>query len=285
MGWIASAILSCVFWGTGDVLGVSVSRKMGGPSVTTWAAIFALILFLPYAATQTGLLSGLGWQHLLVIAVLGIIWTIGNVCFNEGLRLSNAPAVGTIAAGYTTVTVLLSVLFLGEQLTLIQAATIALVYIGIALASLRAGPSGLTFRDRGVVLALIAMVCWGVFFAFLKPVVRAVGWFWPFYLILFLFPLIMLFQRLRRQPLVSPFRTGAWRLLLPMVLLLRSADFSFNYGISVGDISVVAPVAGSYPILFVLVSSLIYRDPVSKRQWTGIAAALVGIVFLLIVSS
>jgi len=68
------------------------------------------------------------------------------------------------------------------------------------------------------------------------------------------------------------------------VILLGSADFSFNFAISRGLTTIVAPIADSYPALFVLLAFLIFKDPIKKQQIFSIVTTLFGIILLSVFS-
>ena len=65
-----------------------------------------------------------------------------------------------------------------------------------------------------------------------------------------------------------------------MMTLSTAANLGYNIGISSGYTSIVAPIAASYPVLFVILSSWYFREPLFRRQVVGIATSLVGIVAL-----
>lgn len=218
---------------------------------------------------------------------MGSIYIIGNVSFNEALRISNVSLVGTIAASFAAVTLLLSIVFLGESITSRQSLAILVIFLGVILATLNFTDlkKGNILGNKGIGLALVSMIAWGTYFAFVKILVKEIGWFWPNYISFGLFPFIYLFMRVRRIKLVS---INYKKALLPIVMsafLLRSGDFSFNYALSSGLASIIAPIAGSYPTLFVVLAFLIFKDPITRQQIGGIITTLIGIVLLSIFSS
>ena len=68
-----------------------------------------------------------------------------------------------------------------------------------------------------------------------------------------------------------------------MVVLITAADFSYNLGILAGYTSIVAPIAGSYPIVFVALSRLVFKEKLTLIQKSGIVFTLIGIVTIGIV--
>ena len=54
----------------------------------------------------------------------------------------------------------------------------------------------------------------------------------------------------------------------------------FNLGLTLGYSSLIAPVAGSSPVLFVVLSRFVFKEPLTGQQKTGIIFALAGIVLI-----
>lgn len=280
---ILFALVSYVGWGVGDIFGTIASRKLGLFSVTFWSSILTLIIFSAYTPLAFSELQGLTQNLLVLNVVLAIILLVGFLSFNEGLITSTASLVGTIAASFSAVTVVLSIIFLNESITLKQTIAMLVIFTGLIL-------STLDFNDlrkrrlilnRGVAMALIAMVTWGIYFTFVKLIVREIGWFWPNYISFMVFvPLILLFTKFRNTAIRKPTFKGAMPFLVLTALFLRTAEFSFNFAIDNGLTAVVAPIAGSYPTLFVLLAFLVFKDPITRQQIAGVITTLAGIVLL-----
>lgn len=271
----------------GDIFGAIASRKIGAYSTTFWSFVIAVIFFGFYTPFAFKELHKISLEIILLNLFLGILFIIGNTVFNEALRISNASLVGTIAASFAALTFVLSMIFFKESVTIRQLIFILVIFTGVILSSLNFSDlkNKKLFSDKGILYALIAMVCWGVYFAFIKIPVKEIGWFWPNYFTFLLFPLIFLYMRFRKIKLEKPNYKKA---MLPLIIggiLLRSGDLSFNYAINNGLTAIVAPIAGSYPTLFVFLAFLVFKDPIKKQQILGILTTLVGIVFLSFLSS
>ena len=95
-----------------------------------------------------------------------------------------------------------------------------------------------------------------------------------------LFPVLYIVMRARSIPLSSPTVNSALVPLVVSTLMVRTAEFSFSLGISRGFTSLVAPIAGASPVLFVVLAFLVFKDPITKQQILGIITALIGVVLL-----
>lgn len=276
------ALVSYIGWGTGDIFGTAASRKIGGAATTFWTFLIGFVLFSLATPFMYSSLSGMTWPLFILNVVLGFLTVSGNVALNEAFMRSNASVVGTISASFAAIVVLFSVLFLGETVSPAQVVATVVIFSGVILCTLdvKELQTGTSKIDTGILLALYAAVSFATFFVFIKPVVHAVGWFWPNYISFFWFPCIYFYMRYRRIPLVGikDMKTAAWILL--STALLRTADVVFNISVSLGLTTFVAPIAGSYPTLFVVLAFLVFRDQIKRQQVLGIICSLVGIVIL-----
>jgi drug/metabolite transporter (DMT)-like permease len=283
---ILFALVAHIGWGTSDIFGAMASRKIGGYSTTFWSYLVRipfLALFLPFDMENV---RSLTWSAFLISGVLSMVLLTGTAFFFEAFRGGNPSLVGTIGSAFTVPTVILSVLFFGERLDLYQTLAIAVIVVGLVMTSLdfkEVRQKGVVL-DRSTALALLAMLTWGIYFAFIRIPVEEIGWFLPSYISFFFAPFVLVLMRLQKVPLESPTAKGVLPSFIGLVLLGTAANFGYNLGISSGYTSIVAPIAGSYPVLFVFLSALIFKEPVNRQQLWGMIVSLVGIVVLSLLS-
>lgn len=276
------ALISYFGWGSGDIFGTIAARKLGAYSASLYSYILRIGIFGLYIPFALADLSNLTRDTFLLNIGLGVLLLIGFVAFNEALRIANPSLVLSIAASFAALVVVLSVIFLKETLNSPQMVAILVIFAGILLSTLdfKGLRSGSFKLNRGVFLAFVAMVTWGIYFTFIKIPVQQIGWFWPNYISFTLFPLIFLYTKVRKIKLVPPTDKRGMLAVLAAVLLTGAAEFSFNFAISKGLTSVVAPIAGSNPTLFVILAFFVFKDPISRQQIAGIFSTLIGIVLL-----
>lgn len=91
-------------------------------------------------------------------------------------------------------------------------------------------------------------------------------------------------MRARGIKLEKVTKNKAFLILVIATVLVRLAEFAYSLGISYGQVAIVAPIAGANPTLFVLLSFLIFKDPITRQQIAGIITTLIGIVLLSVFS-
>lgn len=283
---IVFALIAFLGWGVGDIFGTLATRRLGSLSTSAWsmaAGVLISVLFIPLIHST---IQNLTLSILAINILLGLIFLLGMICFNEGLRVGNPSLVGTIAASFAAVSVVLSVIFLKEKISTNQMFSIALIFLGLILSSLHtASKESKNTCLTGVIFALITTITWGIYYAFIKIPVESIGWFWPQLITLSLFPVVFYFMSVRRKKVQIPsLKHNALFLVLINGFLVGGGEFAYNFAISNGYTAVVAPIAGSYPVLFVILASFIFKEKTTLRQNFGILTTLLGIVFLSILS-
>lgn len=277
------ALITFFGWGTGDLFTIVATRKIGAAQTTFWVFFFSFVLsllLLPLFSHNFGLIT---IPLLTLNIILGILFISGNVLISEAFRISSAPLVGIIIQAFPAVVLLLSSLIYKDTITSIQAIFISIIFAGVFLCSVDINKlrSSEKIFDRGTFLALIAMVFLSVFFTFSRVLINAYGWFLPTFIATACFPLIYLFIKKEGGKLYIPKQRNILFATFMVGLLIRSGDFALNYGLSIPNASsIVAPIAGAAPILFVIMSYFIFKDKLTKQQIAGIITALIGIFLL-----
>lgn len=279
---ILFALVAHVGWGTGDIFAAITSRKIGGYSTTFWSYTLRIPLLALYIPFDMDNVRAITPYNFLMSALLSVVLLLGTAFFFEAFRGGNPSLVGTIGSAFTVPTVILSVLFFNERLDFYQTVAIVVIVVGLVITSLDFASlrQKQTVLDRSVALALLAMLLWGIYFAFIRIPIEEIGWFLPGYIGFFFAPLVLILMRWRGVSLQWPTENGALLPFMALLLLGTAANFGYNLGISAGYTSIVAPIAGAYPVFFVFLSSLIFQEPLQKQQVCGIVISLAGIVAL-----
>jgi len=276
------ALISYIGWGAGDIFGAIATKKIGGYSLTFWSCIFWLLMPIPFIPFFIHELNNASLGIIAFLLSLNALTLVGLVSFYEGLRKGPVSLVITISASFAALVVIFSTLFLGERLSISQIISIVAIIAGVILSSLNFKE----IREKklrlttGIFLALIAMVLWGITYTFIKIPIREIGWFWSNYFFALLFPLVFLYMRFRKIKLNLINTRNTFLSTLFNAVFIDLGGFSFNYAISKGLVSIVAPIAGSYPTLSVLLAFIFFKDRITKQQILGIVTTLIGIVLL-----
>jgi drug/metabolite transporter (DMT)-like permease len=279
---IIFAILSYFGWGSGDVLGVAATRKIGTFKSTFWIYVGGLLitsLYIPFALHD---LAHLTIPILIINVFLGLFLAVCFLAFNEALRIGNSSLVGTIAGSFSGVVVILSLIFFGESLSFVQIISIIVILIGVVFSSLNLKElkNKKVFENRGILLAILVMFGWGIGFTFIKIPIKQIGWFWPSYIIDLSGFIFLLLASIGKLKTLKAIPRNGFLLSIFDGFLQNVGGFSYSFALSMGAAAIVAPIAGAYPTLFVFLSRFVFKDRLTKQQGFGIVVTLVGIVLL-----
>lgn len=276
------AFLTLIGWGMGDIFGTVAIRAIGSLAANFWWSLFGFIfasLYIPWAGGISD------FRYFFLAILLSLIDIFGNLFFYKGLQYGNASLNGTITGSYAFITVLISIFFFKETVTIFQFFGIVLIMIGIILGSLNFSQMKKMklkeiFSDKGVKYSFLAMLEWGIYFSVIRIPAEKIGWFWAGYPIYFLGAIIMFLLLMPNKFTSVHMDRKILFMMLLFVVFTVSANFFYNIGILHGFTTIVAPVSGSYPILFVLLAGLFFREKLNRQQKAGIISSLAGIVLI-----
>ncbi|KKS97669.1 MAG: hypothetical protein UV73_C0006G0023 [Candidatus Gottesmanbacteria bacterium GW2011_GWA2_43_14] len=276
------ALLALVGWGTGDIVVAKVSRKIGNRlTAFIWliASFILSSLYLPLAGPVND------WPMLTAATLLGFAGTLGTILYFQALEIGNASLVGTISGAFPIVTVPLSILLFRESLSWVQFAAIFLTLAGLILSTLHTDDIknrnlDRLLKEKSILFSFATLLIWGIYWTLVRYPVEKIGWFWTAYPSYLFFFVMIFFKMVKNYKIKTLMNIKLAFLILLMSSLTTIANFAYNLGITYGYTSIVAPVAGSSPVLFVILSRFVFRDKLNLQQKIGIITTLTGIILI-----
>ena len=150
---------AAVCWATGTLSAARASRLVGARSVLVWVMIVGFVVTAPIAAAS-GVPAGLGARELGWMAVAGAGNVAGLLLAYEGMRIGKVSIVAPISSTEGAIAAVLAVAT-GEALGGASAALLALIAVGVVLASLAPSTGGGTHTTRSTLCAAGAAVSFG----------------------------------------------------------------------------------------------------------------------------
>jgi drug/metabolite transporter (DMT)-like permease len=310
---VTYGLLSALSWGISTILAAVAARRIGALRTVVVGEVAGLAGYLALFAFGHFSLRGVGsTAWLLVLA--GVIAVVGYLALYRGLESGHVGLVSAISACYGGVIALLSVVLLGEHLTLAATAGVVATVFGVMLAVMRrstipdpgaaevvppapagtvpiaqavAVPAGATETAMvaapaiGVAFGLVAALCYGVGGFMIGRYTRNLGWLVP--VVIARGGAMVLLLGLLATPLRGP--TGG-RIApgLTWALAAGLADAAglifFARGDQVGLVAVTAAVSSAYPIIPLVGGMLIFRERLMRQQIAGTILILAGLILL-----
>jgi drug/metabolite transporter (DMT)-like permease len=276
--WFFYAVVTMLFWG---VWGAFIERpeKNGFPA-TLGYAVWALTM-VPCAVVA---LAVIGWvpehdlRSILLGSAAGLLGAAGQLVLFDTLRRGPAYLVFPVISLSPVVSVLLSVLLLGETASPRAWAGIVLALLAMPLLSYQPGSPSSPAKGRlWFVLALLVFLAWGIqayVLRFANATMRSESIF--FYMTLtglLLVPVAVWMTDFRRPINWGP--SGPW-LAAPIQLLNSIGALTMVYAFRHGKVIIVSPMINALaPVITIVLSLLLYRVIPHRVVVAGMALAAV----------
>jgi uncharacterized membrane protein len=282
---IVYGLFSLMGWGVTDFLAAKASRDIGyyrallGMQIVACIGLFGYFVF----ARPEG-----SWSLTTVATVVGVsvLFTAGSLAFFRGMQIGALAVVSPVTSAWALVTVVLSLIFLGESLDQWQIVGVGLTIVGIVLTSLNFKELAQTSRAKlaqGAGFAFLAMLGFGVAMPFMTPLVDTMGWFYPSLIERFAsVVLLIVYALVARVPLRSEGRFSVLPLVVIVVIgLLDAASFlSYCFGTQLALTSIIAPVVSTGPLITVALAAAFYREKMQLTQGVGLVVTVSGLFLL-----
>lgn len=276
--WLPLALATALTLGFSQVA-AKRGTNVFGPRRMAAAVAFGEAAFFALAYGVSGA-PPLVWSPAAASAlVTGAVGMAGLLVYFEALARGTVSRIGTMAAAYPAVTVVLALVLLQEVLSPLQAMGIAFLIGSATLLGYResadAGPAGRTTAA----LVLVVFMLSGIWGLLVKITVDELG---PARTFAFFALAAILVGGLRLLlPSVLPESTSLPHrdLVWPAVTILAGGMgiILVTLAFSLGPASLVAPVTGAYPVVIVLVARPILRESVGPWEAVAVLCFLAGL--------
>jgi transporter family protein len=276
---------SAIGFGLADLFGAVSTRRTGVLRTllviqSVDLAVLSALLLTPISGSLEA--SGEAWAAILVSGVLG---TFSFFCFYRALQLGPIAIVSPVFASYAAITVILSVLLIGERLSALATAGLVSTLAGVMLASGGRGEDEAGERRAwgGIPWAVAAAIAWGVSSYLIGRYAQETGWFLPVYgsrLVEFaVVGSTVLVLRASGREIAVPRGADA---AIPTVSGLADmmAVALFARGSEVGLVSVMSAVSATFPLVVIAGGVAMFHERPTEVQWVGILTTVAGLAML-----
>jgi drug/metabolite transporter (DMT)-like permease len=210
----------------------------------------------------------------------GVLTCLGNIACYQALSHAKASIVVPMTALYPVVTIVLAAVLLKERFSVIQFVGIWLSLAAMVLFNLQENGEQGGLASPWVVLALIAIVLWGVTGLMQKMSTNHISarsaalWFLGAFVPVALGIVVL-------DPLPSDVSLKSWALATTMGFMLALGNLTILLAFaSGGKASIIAPLAGLYPLVSIPIAIIALGERIGWRESLGIVCALAAVVML-----
>ncbi|MFB6145500.1 MAG: EamA family transporter [Candidatus Nanohaloarchaea archaeon] len=278
---IIYGLAAMIGWGLSDFFVARATKDTSALrtlvySQTVSAVILGVVAFLFFDIPKITLNNGI------VLLLLGFLFTVAFLSFYKGIEVGKLSLVSPIAAAWAMITVLLSILFLGETLGGLRAIGISLVILGTVLSAFKwhnLKDLNIWNYEKGVLFALIALFGWGIGFTVLDISVAELGWIIPVFILkASLVVYLVSYSGIKSRDISLP--TGNYLPIMLIGVFEAIATAAYGFGITVGFTSLVAPISAAFPMVTVLLARVVLNEELDYNQWFGIITIISAIILL-----
>lgn len=279
------ALMTAAFFGLNPVvLKLGFSRE----GVSEVALVIGLAVTVPIYLLVAPLLGGFDFARVTLPALFGFI--MGGL-FGTGIgrrwmyiaieRIGASPATA-IKNSAPVITTFLAVLFLGEQVTLIQSVAVAAIVLGITLVTWKQGAGLRQLRDIGILAAVGSALSYGIRPLFLKFGLDEVDIPLTAALIGAVAALIYASVFTRFGQMRDGLRGPSAPYFIGAGVLQAFGFLALTFGLSMEDVSIVYPVTSTAPLFTLAFTALLLRgvEALTWRIVLGAVAVVGGVVSL-----
>lgn len=282
---ILSALLSACSWAFGTITFERIGKAVPFVGITFLKGVFSILLMI-VLILFTGGLYNIGWWEFSFLSLSGIIGiAIGDSLFFKSLQDLGAKVQVIFFLLGQVLTMVLSLLFLGEILTVEQYIGASILLGGVVVTTWGTQTNHPN-KSRGIILGLLSMLCFSISAIMVKaaiadvPVITA-----TFYRMLFgtIFTLGYGVASKNFKSWITPLkdRKLCGLFILNVVVITYGGFLLSMAAIKFISVSLASVLSATEPLFVLLLAFIINKDRATKRELIGAAITLIGL-FLII---
>lgn len=279
------AILSAASWAMGTILFDKIGKVMPAAGITFFKSVMSVLL-------MTVLMLVFGFEiptgrQLLFLALSGVIGiSVGDTLFFRSLQHLGVKMQVLYFILGQVLTVILSYLFLGEILTLLQYIGAFVVVIGVLLVIFDKQDNHPN-KTQGIIEGFAAMLCYSVSIILIKSVMDEVSAVTAtFYRMLFSVVFVLLgglFSK-KVKAWAAPLRQRKTLALFTVnsVIVTYGGFLMSVLALKYIDVSIASILSTTEPLFTLLFAFLINKDKPTRKEMIGALIAMVGVLMMIL---
>lgn len=277
---IVFAFLAMLCWGFGDFFIQRSIKKVGSIESLAWIGIIGSVGLLPLVVKDLHLLQSS--FNILLIVGLGIISFVSAIFDFKALKAGKLSVVDVVIEAELPITIALSFIFLKEILSTQQAIIILFILFGIVLTAIRSFSHFRSRIEKGVLLALIAAIFFGILnvsLGFSSKLISPILVIWGSWVVYTIITLVVIVYKKGFKKFIAHGSKNK-KLLLITGVIDTAAWVFYALALSKAEISIVTAITESYPAIALFLGVWINKEKVLLHQYAGAVIAIVCSILL-----
>lgn len=279
---VVCGIVAMITLGLANVLSKPAIDEIGPVRTVLWRNIIMVALLVVIAPSIVNP-SRLSTSYVLLAAAVGAFGYVPLYFFFRAVGKGKMGVVVPIANAESVVVVGIGVLVLGEQMTVNRALAITCTVVGLTMLTVNITDwkkSSVFKRDSGVPDALLAMLCWGIFFPVTQVPARHIG---AMANALIIETMIMVVAVVHTVRLGGHFRYPTGNTHFTMTLSAfcgAAASIALNAGLELGYVSVMVPIVAASPVVSAAGAWLFFHERLRLVQYLAGTVTITGVIWI-----
>lgn len=269
-------------FGLGNALAKIPIQKIGSEKTIFYRnVIVSILLFI--TLLLFGQAAVFSTKYILIALLIAALGYIPLLFFYKALNFGKVGVISPVANSSTIFTIILSIIFFHEKISLGQGFSIAIILLGIVLISLdiKDLKNSQIFKvSSGVPYALITSVLWGLVFFLWKIPVNVLGPILTSFIIEFGTMLCSVVYVIYKKHNFQRPDIRIFKYILFMSLGGALGSLFYNMGIKKADVSIVAAITFANPLVATLYGKFVFKEKLSKLQYLAILFIVLGVVLV-----
>jgi len=285
------ALVCALLWASAVVLYKYIGDSLSANTLNLVKNIIGLSLLLPTALIFEGLaLPALSLNEWLIVIASGYFGiAVADTWYLQALRYLGAGRTAIVASLYSPFVVILSIIFLGEQLAIWQWLGFVMVLSGIMVVVYQRHYRDVDTRllYKGILLAACSVLLTAAGVVAMKPILANDGFFWMVSLRLLAGIMGMAIYLIIRQQLADTIVSICngqhrwWSIVIASVLGTYLAMLFWLGGFKYANASVASVLNETANMFIVLMAWLFLKEKLTRRKIVGALLTFFGVVLFL----
>ena len=281
---VAFGLTAALFWGAADFFARLATDRIGTRRTVFWMQLIGAlttgaVLLVPAARPPSPTL-----QTLLIACAIGAFNVTGGILLYRALEIGTVSLVSPVSSTFAAIAAGLSIAA-GERPGLLQLLGLAVTAVGVVLASIPPRPSAPVVGGppaasrRGLGLAALAAVVWGIAFFSLRFVVGSLGSLFPVFVSRVVSTVLVLVVSLAQGvPLTRP--RNAWHFVAGIAVFDSIAFAAYNLGVAGSLTAVVSILSSLFSSVTVILAFIFLKERLGRVQWAAVLVILAGVALV-----
>lgn len=283
MFWFISALVATLARTGTYTLNKKILKDIGPLVLTTTTTLFVCIIYSPifFASFMQNPVISLSVTGYYAAVASGFLNAFAALLLMKALKIGDMSIAVPLRSLVPLFAMFWAILFLGEAVTLLIAASTLMIIVGALLLHMKPGLK-LNLKERGSLFALSTAVIYSFTITADKiatTYIEPAKYTFLIYLLMLVF-LVIFTSMERKLGSIGGFMKESWRYVLLIAVLASVGSFFTFTAISLVPLSVIAPVLRLEVLFSVIAGGLFFREQNIKIRLLGAFLLFLGVVLI-----